>query len=281
MEKLFLRLKSTFLLAFLVVLPALLMFAQTATVTKTETAKKEDKKPTPTPSPKNALKPETAEQVAELAIFIYGLGGGRSILNQIRKTTIERGKISVTGADGKTDQASYQRFIIRAETLRKEKIRLDQEFPGARYSLVFADEKIYGIYNNSVFTPREDASKGFENQIVHGLEALLRYKENESTIEIGPREKLMGVDFFVINVTDKQDRKTRFYVSAKSFRVMLLTYEDGQVKYRRRFYNYKYAQGTLVPYHSVLWANDKIIEESDVLTVTFGQKVDEELFKAN
>jgi hypothetical protein len=54
-----------------------------------------------------------------------------------------------------------------------------------------------------------------------------------------------------------------------------------QHKYRRRFYNYNYAQGTLVPYRSVFWANDKIIEESDVLTVTFGQKVDEDLFKAS
>ena len=276
-----LRLKLTFLLALLVIFPVVSAFTQTDAVTKTETAKKEEKKPTPTPNSKNVTKPETGEQVAELAIFIYGLGGGRTILNQIRKTTFERGTTSVTGADGKIDQANYQRFIIRAEALNKERVRLDQEFPGARYSLVLADEKIYGVYNNSVFTPREDASKAFENQIVHGLEALLRYKENESKLELGPREKLMGVDYYVVNVTDKLDRKTRFYVSAKSYRVMMLTYEDGGVKYRRKFYNYNYAQGTLVPFRSVLWAGDKIVEESEVLTVTFGQKVDEDLFKAN
>ena len=276
------------------ILPAVLVFAvsvisaigQTAAVATPDVLKKDGKKvsPTPTPTPaaasKNPLKPETADQVAELAIYIYGGIGGRATLNQIRKTTFERGKTSVTGPDGKIDQAAYQRFIVRADSLNKEKIRLDQEFPSARYSLVRADEKIFGIYNNSVFTPREDASKAFENQIIHGLEALLRYKENESKVEMGPREKILGVDYFVIDVIDKQDRKTRFFVSAKTYRVMMLTYEDGGVKYKRRFYDYNYAQGTLVPYRSILWANDKMIEESDVLTVTFGQKVDEDMFKA-
>ena len=33
----------------------------------------------------------------------------------------------------------------RAETLGKEKIRLDQEFPSARYSLVHTEDKIYGV----------------------------------------------------------------------------------------------------------------------------------------
>jgi len=242
--------------------------------------KKPEKKPEPTPVAKGAPKVTTAEQVAETSIVFYAFPGGRATLNQIRKTTFERGKSTYTAADGKVEQASYQRFIMRGDTLGKERIRLDQEFSNARYSLVFSDQKIFGIYNNTVFAPREDASKSFENQIVHGIEALLRYKENESKIELGTREKLMGVDLYVVDLTDKAERKTRFYVSAKSFRVLMLTYEDGGVKYRRKFYDYNYAQGTLVPYRTVLWAGERQIEETDVGTVTFGQKVDEELFKA-
>ena len=246
---------------------------------------------TPTPTPVTVKTPSsvgnakseavTAEQVVETSLlFAYGLGAGRPLLNQIRKTTSERGKATYTAADGKVEQASYQKFIIRSESLAKERIRLDQEFPNARYSLVFNDDKIFGVYNNTIFTPREDAARGFENQIVRGLEAFLRYKENGSTIELAPKEKLMGVDFYLVDVTDKQDRKTRFFVSAKSFRVLMLTYEEAGIKYRRKFYNYNYAQGTLVPFRTVLWANDKIVEETDVGTITFGQKVDEELFKA-
>jgi hypothetical protein len=221
----------------------------------------------------------TAEQIAESTIAIYGGLAGRLNLNQIRKTTFERGKSTFTEADGRKNTAAYERFILRGESLLKEKIRVDQAFSDARFSLVYNDDKIYGLYNESVFTPREDAAKAFENQIWHSIESLLRYKENESKIEIAKREKVMGVEFFIVDLTDKKERKTRYYVSVKSLRVMMLEYESDGVKYKRKFYDYNYAQGTLVPYRSVLWANDKEVEETNVGTVTFGQRIEEALFQ--
>ncbi|MEP6705433.1 MAG: hypothetical protein ABJB34_11565, partial [Acidobacteriota bacterium] len=133
---------------------------------------------------------------------------------------------------------------------------------------------------DSVFTPREDASTAFENQIVHGLEALLRYKENESKIESAGKEKMFGVEYHLLDVTDKQSRRTRFYISAKTYRVMMLDYEHAGVKYRRKFYDYNYAQGTLVPFRTALWAGEKLVEETEVGTITFGQKIDETMFSA-
>lgn len=220
----------------------------------------------------------TAEQVAESTVFVYGGLLGRQNLTQIRKTTFERGKSIQTGADGRKNTANYERYIIRGETLEKEKVRLDQAYPDARFSLIYNNDKIYGLYNSTVFTPREDASKAFQNQIWHSIESLLRYKESESTVELGKREKVMGVEFYVLLLTDKQQRKTTYFVSVKSLRVMMLEYESDGIKYRRKFYDYNYAQGTLVPYRSVLWANDKEVEETTVGTVTFGQKIEENLF---
>jgi hypothetical protein len=272
----FLRFKSFVLLAFIVLTGVGSVSSQEIT----------DKKPAPSPTPtalintKDANKNATAEQVAESSVFIYA-PSGRDSLNQIRKTTIERGKISILKPDGAMERASYQRFILRAPTLAKEKVRLDQEFPTARYALVYNGEKIFGIFNDSMFTPEDAASRRFENQIVHGAEALLRYKENESTIELVKREKVLGVDLFVLDVTDKQNRKTRFNVSVKTFRIMSLEYEEGGVKYIRRFYNYNYAQGTLFAFRNVLWAGDKIVEETDVSTISFGQRVDESIFTAS
>ena len=281
-----LRLNSSIFTALFVVTGVLSVYSQISTPPPRplNPAPKATAKPSPTPDKTIvSAKPVTAEQVLEAAlIFAYAYPEGRTKLNQIRKTTLERGKATYTSADGKIEQSTYQRFVIRAETLDKEKIRLDQEFPNARYSLVFAGQKIYGIFNNSVFEPREDASKGFENQIIHGIEALLRYKEDESRIEMTPvKEKIMGVEYYVIDLTDKKERKTRYYLSAKTFRIMMLTYEDGGVKYRRKFYDYNSAQGTLVPYRTVLWADDKQIEETTIGTVTYGQKVDDEIFKAS
>jgi len=271
--------RSIFIAVFVCIasLPAIAQDKKPATEEKKAADKKQS---TPAASKGNTVPAPTAESVAESSILIYGGLGGRKTLDQIRKTSIERGKMSLVNAQGLTESVNYQKWSVRGENLDKEKVRADLEYPSIRYALVRADEKTYGIYNDAVFSPRGDASKEFENRFFHGLEALLRYKENDSTIELGGHEKIMGVDYYFIDVTDKAGRKTRFYVSSKTYRVMMIDYEEDGIKYRRKFYNYNYAQGTLVPFRSTLTANDKLIEETEVLTVTFGQHVDDELFKA-
>jgi hypothetical protein len=278
--------KSLFLSISLVFASALLTSAQdlkpqgTATPEKSkkEEKKEEKKEPKPQKIDPNNL---NAEQVAESVIYIYGGTTGREGLKQIRRTTIESGRVSIANADGSNEQVNYERRIMRGENLEKERVRLDQEFPNAKYALIYNDNKVVGLYNESAFTPRDDATKAFQNQIWHGLEALLRYKENGSTLQLGGRQKSMGVDYYTLEVTDKENRKTRFYISTKTFRVMWLEYKEDEVNYVRKFYDYRYAQGTLVPYRSVLFADNKQIEETTVLTSTFGQKLSEEIFKAN
>ncbi|HMT07663.1 MAG TPA: hypothetical protein PKA82_06635 [Pyrinomonadaceae bacterium] len=239
----------------------------------------------PTPAqltnPKNPVAPVTPEPVVESAIFIYGLGGGRERLDQIRKTVVERGKSKVTAADGRVENATYTRYISRGTDLWKDKIRLDQEVPNARFSLLTSSDKIILIFNNTVLPPSDEAANAFQNVAYRSIEGLLRYKENGSTIALAGKEKELGVEFYMIDVTDNKKRTTRYYVSVKSFRVMMLTYEEAGVKYKRKFYNYNYAQGTLVPYRTVLMAGNKVVEETDIGTITFGQKIDEEMFNVN
>ena len=266
-------------LTFFILTSVSFVSAQEATdKSKAETTEKKDKKQKNKQPANDLTKGATAEQVAESTVYFYGGLGGREYLKQIRKTTIERGKITVTNAEGKTEQANYERLILRGDSLDKERIRFDQEYPSAKFALVYNNDKVFGIFNEAVFTPREDATKAFQNQIWHGLEALLRYKENGSTLALAEREKIMGVDYYVLDVTDKQARKTRFYISSKTLRVMMLEYTEDNTKYRRKFYDYNYAQNTLVPFRSVLWANDKQIEETNVQTISFGQKVEEVIF---
>lgn len=267
---------NTFLLV------AFLLLTGVSAVSAQEKTDQKDKSPNvKAPAVDLSKESATAEQVAESVIIIYGGLGGRQNINQIRKTTFERGKLSIVNAEGKTENANYERWILRADSLDKEKIRFDQEYPNAKYALIYKDGIIFGLFNDSIFTPREDASKAFSNQIWHGLEALLRYKENESKLELVKRDKLMGVEYFVVDVTDKQNRKTRFYVSAKSFQVKMLEYTQDNIKYKRKFYDYNYAQGTLVPYRSVLWADGKQVEETEIQTISFGQKVEEDIFQGS
>jgi len=240
---------------------------------------KGNKKPDVKIQKADLTKEATAEQVAESLIYIYGALGGRDYLKQIRKTTIERGKISLINAEGKTEQSNYERFVMRGDSLDKERVRFDQEYPNGKFALVYNNDKVFGLFNEAVFAPRDDAAKAFQNQIWHGLEALLRYKENGSTLTLAKREKIMNVEFHLLDVTDKQNRTTRFYISTKSLRVMMLEYAQDNVKYRRKFYDYNYVQNTLVPFRTILWANDKQVEETNIQTINFGQKVEEDVFK--
>ncbi len=251
------------------------MFGSVFTAFAQDDKKDSDKKNTPT----KPVQLSKGEQVAESAILVYSNLRGRPILNQVRKTTVELGNMKILDAEGRTNNAIYEKRIQRAESLDKEKIRFDQKFPNAEFALIYDGQKIFGVFNNSVFTPRDDASNAFQNQIWHGLEALLRYKENGAKVELEKEEKIMGVDFYILNVTDKKDRKTTFYVSKKSLRVMMLEYEQDGKKYRRKFYDYNYAQGTLVPYRTVLWEGDKQVEETTISTITFGPTIGDELFE--
>lgn len=293
-EKIFVfsRFKSLFLMLLPILGVSLAIAAQQPSPTPNVSKPEPQAAKTPEKSKKDAQKAEkqtsaavsktaTAEQVAESSIVVYGGFSGRENLKQIRRTTIESGKLNIIGASGANEQVNYERRIMRGDTLDKERIRLDQEFPNAKYALIYNDNKVVGLFNDSSFTPREDAAKAFQNQIWHGLEALLRYKENGSTLNLLGRDKYMGVEFYNLEVTDKDNRKTNFFISAKTFRVMWLQYTEDGVKYTRRFYDYRYAQGTLVPYRTVLFADDKQIEEANISTSTFGQKIDEEIFNSN
>lgn len=273
----FVRSRSILIALLLVLLTGAVIFAQESP----------EASPTPAqPDPEQAAEAveksrngdPTAEQVAETSIMIYGNGGGRILLNQIRKTAVERGKIKVANAENKLESATYQRYMIRGEEPPSMKIRIEMNYPTAKYSLVSTGEKIFGIFNGETFVPLDSASKAFENRTVHGLDALFRYKELGSTLSLAGRDKHMGVEYYLLDITDKKNRKTRFYVSVKTFRVMMLDYESDGVKYRRKFYDHNLAQGTLVPFRTVLYAGDKVVEEIDIGTVTFGQKVDDGLF---
>ena len=239
---------------------------------------------TPKPIDKNQ-KTFTAEQIAESAIFLYG---SREQLAKIRRNGIESGRICKPTCDaGKVEEATYQRRFVRGESMDKDKIRVDQKMPTLEYSLIFGSGQLWGIINGASFTPRQDATNTFFAQHRHSLDNLLRYKENGSTLNLIGKDKQKGLDLYILDVTDKDKQTTRYYISAKSLHVLWLEYEERQVgaglaplKYSRKFMDYRYAQGTLVPYRSVLLEDGKQIQETRILNVTYGIKLDDTLFKS-
>jgi hypothetical protein len=256
--------------------------------------------PTPTPDLKVDKKIQpvtgkdgqtpTGEQVAETVILIYGGGAGRQMLDQIRRNGVERGKLTRTASDGRVEESSYEQRFVRGQSAGKDKIRLDQKMPSMEYALVFNEGIVWGIINGTAFTPKQDVTAEFRSQNQHGLDALLRYKENGSIVTFVGKEKMKGLDLWVIDLTDKEKVRTRYYISAnpdirKTARVLWLEYEEtpaeggAPVKYRRTFHDYRYSQNTLVPYRSVLYRDDKQVLEARVQTVTYGIRMDESFFQ--
>lgn len=229
-----------------------------------------------------AQKDITAEQVVETTIAVYGTRPG---LAQVRRNGWERGKMTSITGEGRTEDGTYERRFIRGENLEKDKVRLDQKTPTLEYALVYGEGKTWGFINGSAFTPRSDATTGFLSQMWHGIDALLRYKEDGSTIALIGKDKQQNIDLYVIELTDKQKRRTRYYISQKFFRVLWLEYEEPAVeggtpvKYMRKFYDYQYIQGTLVPKRTVFYEGDKQRQETHVLSVTYGIKMDDTIFQ--
>ena len=246
-------------------------------------AKKESKSQEPKQQKKNGNETQyTAEQVVESVILVYGT---RPALEHIRRNGVERGKITRTDTEGKVEESDYERRFIRGENLDKDKIRLDQKLPTMEYSLIFDDGKLWGLINGASFTPRQDATSNFISQHHHSIDSLLRYKECGSTITLVGKEQQKGLDLFVIDLTDKEKRKTRYYISAKSLRVLWLEYEEGSpgglpVKYTRKFLDYRAVQQTLAPYRTVLLEDGRQSQETRVLTITYGAKINDSIFKS-
>lgn len=225
----------------------------------------------------------TAEQIAESAIYLYG---SREVLTKIRRNGVESGRICKPSCDtGKAEEATYQRRFVRGESMDKDKIRLDQKMPTLEYSLIFGSGQLWGIINGSAFTPRQDATNTFLAQHRHSLDTLLRYKENGSTLSLVGKDKQKGLDLYILDVIDKDKQSTRYYLSMKTLHVLWLEYEEQAgagvpLKYSRKFMDYRLAQGTLVPYRTVLLEDGKQIQETRILNVTYGIRLDDALFKS-
>ena len=98
------------------------------------------------------------------------------------------------------------------------------------------------------------------------------------------KEQQKGLELFVVELVDKEKRKTRYFISAKTLRILWLEYEDqvaggNPVKYMQKFLDYRPVQQTWVPYRTVLFEDGRQTQETRVLTITYGIKLDDAIFQ--
>jgi hypothetical protein len=132
-----------------------------------------------------------------------------------------------------------------------------------------------------------EAEAAFRAQLVHDFTTLLRYKEDGSKLELRDAETVVGVQTNVIDLTNPNGEKTRFWISAKTFRIVHLEYElkiaEGQpaTKYRISYFYtpYRVIQNTLVPSRRVMTQDGKFVQEINLSNIIYSAKLDPEIFQ--
>jgi len=237
-----------------------------------------------------------AEGMVELALIAYG---GRKQLDTVRAGIQESGSIRLA-----TDQGDLSgNYVLRS--LRKEKswqdlLRVDLELsapeaaqtPNAapiKYVIGFNGASVWSAQNGQYVNPRSGADVAFRAQLTHEYMALLRYREDGSKLDyIGP-ETVVGVDTNVIELTTQGGDKTRFWLSAKTYRILHCEYElklvEGQppTKYRIDYYytpnSAAVVQNTLVPVRREMKQDGKFVQEIKLTNITYSAKLDPEVFQ--
>ncbi|MBX7220938.1 MAG: hypothetical protein K1Y36_13390 [Blastocatellia bacterium] len=251
---------------------------------KKEEAKKEDKPPKPdkTFKPGNP-KSWTAEQLAEVVILAYG---SRPVLQYVLTNNTEEGIIKLaTGDDRPPLEGKFLRRFLRKDMSDKDFVRVDVEFPKQTYTFGFNGAVAWAAKDGTPFRPAPEAEASFMASLVHDFQALLRYKEDGTSIERAGTERITGLDTSILELTHKDQTKTRYYISDKTFHILHLEYEvvltpgAAPTKFRESFYDYHPVQNILVPRRTVLYENGKFVQEIELKeTKCRLAKVDEDIF---
>lgn len=241
------------------------------------------------------VKLSPVETIVELTIIAYG---GRKQLETVRTGIQEEGTIRLA-----TDQGDLTGdFILRS--LRREKtwqdlLRVDLNLtpPGGesrqgaagnvKYIIGYNGATVWSAQNNQYVTPRPEAEAAFRAQLTREYMALLRYKEDGSKIELVGPETVVGVDSNVIELTNPNGEKTRYWVSTKTYRILHVEYElkiaesQTTTKYRISYYYtpFRVVQNTLVPVRRVMTQDGKFVQEINLNNIIYSAKLDPEIFQ--
>lgn len=222
------------------------------------------------------------EEVAERSILAYGSRAG---LYAVQRNGTLRALVKFIAPEGAREGKTITKFI------RKEKIKddlriVELELPGTRYILGFDGKETWNIHDGEIQKPSEDVVSGFHKSHVHSYETLLRYKENDAKLEYVANTKLGNLQMDVIDLTLPDGSRTRYEVSRNSGRILYLNYEEkaeGRAepsKYRLYFKDFHIIQNTLVPYITMVYQDDKLIEERKIVEAVFNVQLKDEAFKA-
>ncbi|MBO0726423.1 MAG: hypothetical protein J2P52_12540 [Blastocatellia bacterium] len=225
------------------------------------------------------LKPE---DIIERSILLYTYGAGRTALYGIQRNGTLRALIKFYGPEGTREGKSVTKFIRKGK-LAEDLLMIDLELPGTRYTIGFDGQETWAIQDGEIQKPPQEAIDAFRSAHEHSYEALLRYKENGSTLEYAGMNKLGTLEMDLIDMISPSGARTRYEISRRTGRIIYANYEDSKstpVKYRLYFKDFKPVQNTLVPHEVQVFQDGKLIEERKLVESIFNIQLEEKAFKA-
>ncbi|NBO64747.1 MAG: hypothetical protein EBU88_07875 [Acidobacteria bacterium] len=227
-------------------------------------------------------KPRTVEEIVERALLAYG---GRPAIYAVQRNGVIRANIKLIGADGVREGRMISRFI-RKPKLGEDLVTIELDLPELKYTITSDGKDLWSTENGLPHKPSEQEIRGFRGSHEHYYEALLRYKENESTIEYTGSNKIGTLDLDKIRLTSKQGVVTTYEISRRTGRILYVNYDEQAdqaspvVRYRLYFKDFRVIQNTVIPYEIQVFQNGKLIEERKIVEAVFNVQMEEKIFKS-
>jgi hypothetical protein len=227
----------------------------------------------------HAQKVPNVEKLVEFAKVNYGL-----LITQTNGTI--KSNLKLISGDQVREGRSTLKFI-RKPKLMEDLVILELDLPDTKFTMGFDGQKTWATNNGERTELSPELSAAFRSSYAHGYEALLRYKEDGSKLEYVETKKIASLEIDTIDLTMADGTKTRYEVSRRSGRVLYLEYEtkpatpDAKpIKYRLHYKDFKLVQNAIIiPYKTVVYENDVIVEERTVIEAAFSGQVEEKTFK--
>jgi hypothetical protein len=236
-----------------------------------------------------------AEALAEWTIIAYG---GRKALENARASIHEEGTIRLATEDGDLT-GSYNLRSIRKEKSWLDLLRTDLDITppdsvirqggprSIKYVIAFNGATVWSAQNNQYTNPRPEVESAFRALLSHEYTTLLRYKEDGSKLELKDPETVTGIQANVVELTTPDGEKTKYWISAKTFRVLHAEYElklnagAKPIKYRVSYYYtpLRVVQNTLVPSRRVMTQDGKFVQEISLTNIIYSAKLNPEIFQ--
>ncbi|MFN7928569.1 MAG: hypothetical protein U0Y68_11585 [Blastocatellia bacterium] len=226
-----------------------------------------------------AQKTPPVEKLVDFARANYG-----TLILQ-KNGTIKNNLKLITGDQVREGRSTLK--FIRKPKLSEDLVILELDLPDTKFTMGFDGEKNWATSNGEKTDLSPELGNAFRSSYAHSYEALLRYKEDGSKIEYVDTKKIATLEIDTIDLTMADGTKTRYEVSRRSGRILYLEYDSKPatpdakpIKYRLHFKDFKLVQNSVViPYTTVVYENDVIVEERTVIEAAFGVQLEEKAFK--